>query len=112
MSTPANNFKLGVFTLCGLLIFILAVVAFGARNYFEPTSLFETYVEGDVTGLAVGSTVELRGVRVGVGADGGRVPAGDVAGVLGTGRQRSVRSRSGRRTGDHGKRGLSGAGRA
>ena len=67
MSTPANNFKLGVFTLCGLLIFILAVVAFGARNYFEPTSLFETYVEGDVTGLAVGSTVELRGVRVGRG---------------------------------------------
>jgi ABC-type transporter Mla subunit MlaD len=65
MSTPANNFKLGVFTLCGLLIFILAILAFGARNYFQPTSLFETYVQGDVTGLTVGSTVELRGVRVG-----------------------------------------------
>jgi len=65
MSTPTNNFKLGVFTLCGLLILIVALLAFGARSYFKPTSLFETYVVGDVTGLAVGSTVELRGVRVG-----------------------------------------------
>jgi len=65
MSTVTNHFKLGLFTLCGLAIFITGVLAFGARSYFEPTSLFETYVEGDVTGLAVGSAVELRGVRVG-----------------------------------------------
>jgi len=65
MSTPTNNFKLGVFTLCGLLIFIVAILAFGARSYLKPSSMFETYVQGDVTGLAVGSLVELRGVRVG-----------------------------------------------
>jgi phospholipid/cholesterol/gamma-HCH transport system substrate-binding protein len=65
MSTPTNNFKLGVFTLCGLFLLIVALLAFGARSYFKPTSEFETYVVGDVTGLAVGSTVELRGVRVG-----------------------------------------------
>jgi len=65
MSTNTNHFKLGLFTLCGLAIFITGVLAFGARSYFEPTSLFETYVEGDVTGLAVGSAVELRGVGVG-----------------------------------------------
>jgi len=65
MSTNTNHFKLGLFTLCGLAIFIAGILAFGARSYFEPTSLFETYVEGDVTGLAVGSAVELRGVRVG-----------------------------------------------
>ena len=60
-----NKFKLGLFTLVGLAILIAGVLAFGARSYFEPTSLFETYVAGDVTGLAVGSAVELRGVNVG-----------------------------------------------
>ena len=65
MSTPTNNFKLGLFTLGGVIILIVAVLTFGARNYFEPNTLFETYFAGDVTGLAVGSTVELRGVRVG-----------------------------------------------
>jgi ABC-type transporter Mla subunit MlaD len=65
MSNPANNFKIGMFTLGGLLLLIGGILAFGARGYFEKTSLFETYVEGDVTGLAVGSAVELRGVRVG-----------------------------------------------
>jgi phospholipid/cholesterol/gamma-HCH transport system substrate-binding protein len=65
MSTPTNNFKLGLFVLCGLSILIAGILAFGARSYFEPTSIFETYVEGDVAGLAVGSAVELRGVRVG-----------------------------------------------
>jgi phospholipid/cholesterol/gamma-HCH transport system substrate-binding protein len=65
MSAPTNNFKLGVFTLGGLVIVIIAIFAFGMRSYFRPTTLFETYFPGDVTGLAVGSTVELRGVRVG-----------------------------------------------
>lgn len=65
MSTATNHFKLGLFTLCGLAILIAGILAFGARSYFESTSLFETYVEGEVTGLAGGSAVELRGVRVG-----------------------------------------------
>ncbi len=65
MSTTTNHFKLGLFTLCGLAILIAGILAFGARSYFEPTSLFETYIPGDVTGLAVGSAVELRGVNVG-----------------------------------------------
>ena len=65
MSGTTNNFKLGLFTICGSLILLAGILAFGARNYFEPTSLFESYFEGDVDGLAVGSAVELRGVRVG-----------------------------------------------
>ncbi len=65
MSTPANNFKLGIFTLVGVIILIVAIFFFGVRSYFQPTTLFETYFAGDVTGLTVGSTVELRGVRVG-----------------------------------------------
>lgn len=65
MSKPTNNFKLGIFTLVGLALLVLALFAFGLRSYLKPTSAYETYVPGDVTGLAVGSPVELRGVAVG-----------------------------------------------
>src|SRR5215469_4908836 len=65
MSKPINNFKLGLFTLCGLGILVGGLLAFGARSYFQPRSAFETYIAGDVTGLTVGSGVELRGVNVG-----------------------------------------------
>jgi phospholipid/cholesterol/gamma-HCH transport system substrate-binding protein len=65
MKRATNNFKLGLFTLAGLVILIVGVLAFGARGYLKPTTSFETYVAGDVTGLAVGSPVELRGVEVG-----------------------------------------------
>ena len=65
MNKHANNFKLGLFTLGGLLLLIVGLLAFGARSYFVRTSTFETYIVGEVPGLAVGSPVELRGVRVG-----------------------------------------------
>lgn len=62
---PINNFKLGLFTLGGVVVLIAGLLAFGIRSYFQPTSLYETYIAGDVTGLTVGSAVELRGVNVG-----------------------------------------------
>ena len=65
MSKPINNFKLGLFTLVGLALLVVGLLAFGARSYFQPTSTYETYIAGDVTGLTVGSAVELRGVNVG-----------------------------------------------
>ena len=65
MNKLTNNFKLGLFTLGGLLLLVAGLLAFGARSYLVRTSLFETYVSGDVPGLAVGSPVDLRGVRVG-----------------------------------------------
>ncbi len=56
MSTTTNKFKLGLFTLVGLAILIAGILAFGARSYFEPTSLFETYVRRrfDQTGGRLG----------------------------------------------------------
>jgi len=65
MSQPINNFKLGLFTLGGLALLVAGLLAFGARAYFQATSSYETYIGGDVTGLTVGSAVELRGVNVG-----------------------------------------------
>src|SRR6202142_2262712 len=58
-----EQLQLGLFTLGGLLLLVAGLLAFGARSYFVRTSLFETYVAGEVPGLSVGSPVELRGVR-------------------------------------------------
>jgi len=65
MTEKTNNFKLGLFVLGGIGLLVAGILAFGARSYFKTSSLFETYVEGDVGGLSVGSLVELRGVPVG-----------------------------------------------
>jgi phospholipid/cholesterol/gamma-HCH transport system substrate-binding protein len=65
MSAKTNNFKIGLFTLIGLGLLVTGILAFGTWTTFEKKSLFETYVPGDVSGLAVGSAVEFRGVRVG-----------------------------------------------
>jgi phospholipid/cholesterol/gamma-HCH transport system substrate-binding protein len=65
MSGRTNNYKLGVFVLAGLALFVAGLFAFGARHYFQPSTLFETYSTGDVAGLSVGSPVSLRGVSVG-----------------------------------------------
>jgi ABC-type transporter Mla subunit MlaD len=65
MSVRSNNFKLGLFTLVGLGLLITGILAFGTWRAVEKNTLFETYVPGDVSGLSVGSAVELRGVHVG-----------------------------------------------
>jgi ABC-type transporter Mla subunit MlaD len=65
LNKQTNNFKLGLFTLGGLALLVAGLLAVGARGFFVRTSVFETCVAGDVPGLAVGSPVELRGVRVG-----------------------------------------------
>jgi phospholipid/cholesterol/gamma-HCH transport system substrate-binding protein len=63
--TKTNHFKIGMFVLCAVAIFLAALFAFGARTYFEPKTVYETYVPGTVEGLAVGSAVKFRGVQVG-----------------------------------------------
>src|SRR5262245_53536251 len=65
MSAKTNHLKIGVFVIVGVLLVFGALFAFGVRSHFEPKTLFETYVPGDVDGLSVGSPVKLRGVPVG-----------------------------------------------
>src|SRR5215831_12063878 len=60
-----SEFKLGLFILMGLVISTAGILGFGAARYFEKTTLEETYIAGNVDGLAVGAPVALRGVRVG-----------------------------------------------
>lgn len=65
MSAQPNRFKIGLFVIIGVCLLIAGLFAFGARSYFEPQRIFETYVPGEVQGLAVGSPVKLRGVTIG-----------------------------------------------
>jgi ABC-type transporter Mla subunit MlaD len=65
MSTKANDFKIGLFVLAGLGLLAAGIFGFGASRYLEQTVMKETYVAGNVDGLAVGAPVTLRGVRVG-----------------------------------------------
>ena len=65
MSANPNTFKIGLFTLIALVLLVAGVLAFGAKSYFSPKTRFETAVPGEVSGLSVGSSVELRGVPIG-----------------------------------------------
>jgi len=65
MSARINNFKIGLFTFIGVGLVVTGLLVFGVWSNLKKSSLFETYVTTDVSGLSVGSAVELRGVRVG-----------------------------------------------
>jgi paraquat-inducible protein B len=65
MSARPNYFKIGVFVIIGVLLIVTGLILFGAGVFSKPKIYFETYFEGSVSGLAVGSTVEDRGVKIG-----------------------------------------------
>ncbi len=65
MSEQANHFKIGVFVLVGLGLFVGALLALGIGSYFVKGDVFETYIDGGVENLSVGALVKLRGVTIG-----------------------------------------------
>jgi len=65
MSAKINNFKIGLFAFFGVGLVVTGLLVFGVWTNLKKSSMFETYVTTDVSGLSVGSAVELRGVRVG-----------------------------------------------
>jgi hypothetical protein len=65
MSERANHFKIGVFVLIGVGLFVGALFALGIGGFFMKGDLFETYVDGRVENLSVGALVKLRGVTIG-----------------------------------------------
>lgn len=65
MGRKPSYFKIGVFVILATVLLLVAVVIFGS-GLFAPGKLkFETYFNESITGLAVGSPVEFRGVRIG-----------------------------------------------
>jgi ABC-type transporter Mla subunit MlaD len=65
MSTKANYFKIGIFVLAGFFLLAGALIFFGAGNMFRPRIYLETYIDGTVQGVDVGSPVKFRGVQIG-----------------------------------------------
>ena len=65
MSTKANYFKIGIFVLAGFFLLAGALIFLGAGNMFRPRIYLETYIDGTVQGVDVGSPVKFRGVQIG-----------------------------------------------
>jgi paraquat-inducible protein B len=65
MSTPTNQWKLGLFVVMGLALLVGAIVFFGARSLRTETVEYKTYFDESVQGLDPGAPVKYRGVTIG-----------------------------------------------
>jgi paraquat-inducible protein B len=65
MSQQANYFKLGLFLIGAVVVFLAIVLALSAGQLFKRTVTMETYFNESVQGLDVGSAVKFRGVQIG-----------------------------------------------
>lgn len=61
----ANYFKVGIFVLVAVALLVSGIVILGAGYIGRSVVYFETYFDESVSGLTIGSAVELRGVRLG-----------------------------------------------
>ena len=65
MSAKPNFFRIGVFILGGVVILVGALLIFGGGQMFRPKIMAETYVNGTVQGIDIGSPLKFRGVLIG-----------------------------------------------
>jgi ABC-type transporter Mla subunit MlaD len=65
MSMKPNYFKIGVFVIIAMALIFGAAVVFGAGLFAQDKVYFETYFTEAISGLNVGSPIELRGVNIG-----------------------------------------------
>ncbi len=65
MSTKANYFKIGIFVISASIIAIIAIIVMGMGTLFKNKIVIETYIDGSVQGLDVGSPFKFRGVKLG-----------------------------------------------
>jgi paraquat-inducible protein B len=65
MSQKPSYFRIGLFIVVALAILSGGLIAFGAGQMFRPRIYIETYVDGTVQGVDVGSPVKFRGVPIG-----------------------------------------------
>ncbi|MFH1090642.1 MAG: MlaD family protein [Pseudomonadota bacterium] len=65
MSLKANYFKIGLFVIGAVILGVAAVIILGAGTVFQAHLIIETYFDGSVQGLSLGSPVKFRGVEIG-----------------------------------------------
>jgi paraquat-inducible protein B len=74
MSAPSNHWKLGLFVVAGVGLFLALLGGLGARGLRKETVTYTTYFDESVQGLDVGSPVKFRGVTIGNVAEIGIAP--------------------------------------
>ena len=65
MSMKPHYFKIGVFVILSMILIFIAAVFLGAGFFAKEKIYVETYFQEAVSGLNVGSPIELRGVKLG-----------------------------------------------
>ena len=65
MSAKPQYFRLGIFILGAAALLVAAILVFGGGQFLRPQITMETYVDGTVQGIDVGSPVKFRGVLIG-----------------------------------------------
>ena len=65
MSTRPHYFRIGIFVIFATSLIVIAVILFGAGLLARNAIHVESYFSEPITGLAVGSVLEFRGVRIG-----------------------------------------------
>lgn len=65
MSAKPQYFRLGVFIVGAAALLVAAILVFGGGQFLRPQITMETYVDGTVQGIEVGSPVKFRGVLIG-----------------------------------------------
>ncbi len=65
MKSDAHFFRIGIFIIVAAVVLAVALVVFGAGQFFRPKISLVTYVDGTVQGIDVGSAVKFRGVSIG-----------------------------------------------
>ncbi|MFV0337792.1 MAG: MlaD family protein [Chthoniobacterales bacterium] len=65
MTNKPNYFRIGIFVLLGMALFVGGLIVFGAGQFFKKRIYIETYVNSSVQGIDRGSPVKFRGIQIG-----------------------------------------------
>jgi len=65
MSQKANYFKIGLFIVSAVGLFLVGIIVLSVGVLSKQDLIMETYLDGSVQGLDVGSPIKLRGVKIG-----------------------------------------------
>ncbi|MCF8045039.1 MAG: MlaD family protein [Desulfarculaceae bacterium] len=65
MNDHIKFFKIGIFVLSAAFLLFAGLIYLGAGDYFKEKNYAETYFNGSVQGLDVGSPVKYRGMQIG-----------------------------------------------
>ena len=81
MATRAQKFRLGVFMFVGVTLLLGGTAVLAGLQFWNPKDRYSVHFGESVSGLDVGSTVKMKGVRVGQ-VEKIRIAGGDVESVV------------------------------